>query len=678
MKSSARSSRCAAVGATALTTLAVAAHSETRNFVLPQHVASSASSTTIAHEVGAANLARNVDSTQAAPNATVAASLAGASIALALGSRRDSARRHKSSAVRTRVATLDQETAVASPKKAASAAGKSAIVVGGGVAGLATATELAQAGMSVTLYEKNDACGGRCQSLESSKVKGYRWDTGPSLLLLPQKYADAFSRMGTTMKEELNLKRVDPPYRVVFGDDTHIDVDYDPISMTEQMEKFEPGCTSNYYRFLSVARRMLDMGVEQFVDRQFETYPELVDPISLLPKMIENGWYSIPLFNMLFGMDDLMKSWFQDERLRSLFTFQTLYVGLTPYNAPGALCLLAATDLTDGVWYPEGGWRGITDSLVGLANKSGVNIVTNAGVDEVVVEGGRATGIKMADGETKSADVVVVNADLPTAYRTLLRNAPAPAAKDSGPSAEATSKDLQTREYSCGVIAFYWALDTTVPYLSHHSIFLGAGVSEKETAESWKPITSAAGIKDKPNFYVHCPKRTDPSAAPEGGESVMVLFPVANMQEMAKAGFARPAEKGKYYEEIKVAARKTILRRFEEVGCGKLEDHIVEEFVRDPEIVEELYGLEYGATFALSHGLLPWQGGLAMTRPPPRAEECDGLFFVGAGTRPGNGVPLVLMGAGLTSKLILDDMGVSPGTASSSTSAARAGFSVKN
>mmetsp|Transcript_117626 Transcript_117626/g.165389 ORF Transcript_117626/g.165389 Transcript_117626/m.165389 type:complete len:145 (-) Transcript_117626:39-473(-) len=135
----------------------------------------------------------------------------------------------------------------------------------------------------------------------------------------------------------------------------------------------------------------------------------------------------------------------------------------------------------------------------------------------------------------------------------------------------------------------------------------------------------------------------------------MILFPVANMQQMAAAGF-KPGAKGELYKDIAAKARETVLRRFKEAGCGDIEKHIVEETVRDPETIGELYNLEHGATFGLSHGLLPWQGGLAMTRPAPRAPEVDRLFFVGAGTRPGNGVPLVLMGAGLTSKLILEEL----------------------
>ncbi|CAK9070753.1 unnamed protein product [Durusdinium trenchii] len=527
--------------------------------------------------------------------------------------------------------------------------GRSALVVGGGVAGLATAAQLAKEGMEVTLFEKNSEVGGRCQSMQSTKVQGYRWDTGPSLLLLPQKYEDAFKRLGSDIKKELNLKRVDPPYRVTFGDETFVDVDYDPMKMTEQMEKFEPGCTSNYYRFLSVARRMLDMGLERFVDRQFESWPELVDPIGLLPEMILKGWFSIPLINMLFSIDDLLKAWFQDERLRALFSFQTLYVGLTPYNSPGALCLLAGTDLTDGVWYPMGGWKNVKESLAGLANKHGVKIQTDTPVDEVLVSEGRAVGLKLRDGRVENGDVVVVNADTPYAYQKLLEHTPSQA---EAPSVAETSEDLDGREYSCGVIAFFWAVDCKVDYLRHHTIFLGTPVEEKK---AWEPITEAAQMPERPNFYVHCPTRTDPSAAPEGCESIMVLFPVANMQQMAEAGFT-PGKKGELYRGLREQARKTVLKRFKEAGCGDLEKHIVEETVRDPELIGELYNLQHGATFGLSHGLLPWQGGLAMTRPPPRAAEVDGLYFVGAGTRPGNGVPLVLMGAGLTSQLILDDV----------------------
>jgi phytoene desaturase (3,4-didehydrolycopene-forming) len=503
---------------------------------------------------------------------------------------------------------------------------------------------LAKAGMKVQLLEKNPEVGGRCQSVDSQKVKGYRWDTGPSLLLLPQKYDDAFKRLGTDLKKELNLKKVEPAYRVVFGDETYIDVEYDVLKMTKQMEEFEPGCSSNYYNFLSVSRRMLDFGVERFVDRQFETWQDLVALPELLPKMLLRGWITIPLLNMLGPIDWLMQLFFKDERLRAIFTFQTLYVGLTPYSSPGALCLLAGTDLSDGVWYPEGGWRGVRDSLTRLADESGVQTQTNVEVDEVIVEGGKAVGVKMQNGEEKRADVVIVNQDLPLAYRTLLRNADASGAKGASDFAQ----DWNKKDYSCGIIAFYWALDREVPFLRQHSIYLGAPTN---TAKAWKPITSVSDICDKPNFYVHCPRQTDPTAAPAGGESMMVLFPIGNLQDMAKVGKKPTGTKGELYADLKAAAKEAILRRFEESGAGEIRQHIVEEFVRDPEDLLDLYGLEHGATFSLSHDLFQ----LAMTRPPPRSAEVDDLFFVGAGTRPGNGVPLVLMGAGILSEQILAD-----------------------
>ncbi|CAK9089787.1 zeta-carotene-forming phytoene desaturase (2-step phytoene desaturase) [Durusdinium trenchii] len=441
--------------------------------------------------------------------------------------------------------------------------------------------------------------------MQSTKVQGYRWDTGPSLLLLPQKYEDrrqpvaasggsvsenspfldAFKRLGSDIKKELNLKRVDPPYRVTFGDETFVDVDYDPMKMTEQMEKFEPGCTSNYYRFLSVARRMLDMGLERFVDRQFESWPELVDPIGTARRC----------------RDRQRDRKTRDERLRALFSFQTLYAARNT----------VAVAVAVGPWVdpssPGGsaGWKNVKESLAGLANKHGVKIQTDTPVDEVLVSEGRAVGLKLRDGRVENGDVVVVNADTPYAYQKLLEHTPSQA---EAPSVAETSEDLDGREYSCGVIAFFWAVDCKVDYLR---------------PSAWEPITEAAQMPERPNFYVHCPTRTDPSAAPEGCESIMVLFPVANMQQMAEAGFT-PGKKGELYRGLREQARKTVLKRFKEAGCGDLEKHIVEETVRDPELIGELYNLQHGATFGLSHGLLPWQGGLAMTRPPPRAAEVRG------------------------------------------------------
>lgn len=327
-----------------------------------------------------------------------------------------------------------------------------------------------------------------------------------------------------------------------------------------------------------------------------------------------------------------MGTYFKDSRLKSLFTFQDLYVGLSPFNAPGAFSLLAATEITDGVWYPIGGFQNIRDALYQVATKLGVNVKTGISVDRILVENDKVIGVRLPGGEVWEADIVVANPDLPYVYSDLLEGVEAIKEK---------SKKLATMDYSAGVIAFHWALDKKVEKLNHHNIFMS-----NEFEESWKRAIDPSSIIDKPNFYVHAPSRTDRSASPEGKDAITVLFPVANLGELG-------AEKVlSHYEKFVDSAREKVFHSFEDAGCGKLALHILSEEVCTPPEWKKLYNLKYGAAFGLSHNLTQ----LAYFRPNIADNKILGLYFVGASTRPGNGVPLVLMGAKTTAERIINDM----------------------
>eukprot|EP00873_Tetraselmis_striata_P035269 jgi/Tetstr1/455533/TSEL_042355.t1 len=319
---------------------------------------------------------------------------------------------------------------------------------------------------------------------------------------------------------------------------------------------------------------------------------------------------------------------FKDPRLQALFTFQDLYVGLSPYTAPGVFSLLAATELTDGVWYPQGGFGTVRDGLASAAQAKGVDIQLNTPVTRVVEEGGRVAGVETADGRFWPADVVVCNPDVAASYALL------DSARGRAEAARVTGL-----EYSAGVVAFNWVLRARCEGLRHHNIFLSG-----EYEGSWERATSGGDMAAKPNFYVHAPSRTDPTAAPAGKDSVMVLLPVANM-----------AERGgdKDYAELVASGREAVLRTLESHGIRGVREAIASETVIDPPEWQRRYGVTHGAAFGLSHGLSQ----LAVLRPPVRDAQVHGLYFAGASCRPGNGVPLVLIGSKLTADAVLRDAG---------------------
>eukprot|EP00854_Cymbomonas_tetramitiformis_P005552 gene5552-6735_t len=540
------------------------------------------------------------------------------------------------------------------------------------------AGRLARAGYDVQLLEKNSFVGGRAQSEFRDEAPGYRWDTGPSLLLFPDRYRDAFTALGAKMEDYIQIKRVEPAaYRAHYGDKTHFDLVYDIEKMRQQVEELEEGAGGKFIQWLGKARASLDLGVKAFIEKDSQSALDFVNLARVGPLAL-----AVNPLELLLSQFWQMSQYFKNEKLKALFSFQELYVGLTPYNAPGTcpaqppvpcpswlrgaplvLCvviegrllvestwvfsLLAATELTDGVWYPIGGFQKVRDAFLSLAESNGVNLRMNTSVAKILTEQGedgkKVTGVKLADGEELLADLVVANVDLPCVFDEML----------DGEEMEQEAARLDKMDYSCSVIAFNWAIDGEIPELLHHNVFLG-----NDFKASWNRATQPSDLDApfQPNFYTHNPTYTDPSAAPEGCNSVMVLLPIGNLQEQRDAAKKNKKEMPTR-EEMVNAGREAILRRFEEQGYGDIRSKIKHEFVYDPEEWRSMYNIKHGAVFGLSHGLLQ----LACFRPPtktdiplfPETPTVQGLHYVGASTRPGNGVPLVLMGVEVTYQNIM-------------------------
>lgn len=534
-------------------------------------------------------------------------------------------------------------------------------MVGGGAGGLATAGRLARAGLEVTLLEQNAEVGGRMASVV---VDGCRWDTGPSLLLFPDKYREAFQALGSTLEEHAEVRRVAPAaYRVFFEGQpaaSSLDLLNDPAQMAAQLEGVERGAGAAFLEFRGMARSMLELGVPNFIERDFLRASDAAALAAMIPAL-----KTVNPVDLLGAHDARLRRLFADPRLRAMFTFQDLYVGLSPATAPGVFSLLAGTELTDGVFYPIGGFGRVAAGLRAAAERCGARVRTGARVASIDTDagGGRVTGVTLAGGERLAADVVVCNRDLPAAY-TLLGAAPDEAPSSSGrnrdgnssggssssgsPSATPAAAYAQQRhdalgrlQYSAAVISYCWKVGRVLDRLSHHNIFLSA-----EWERSWFPrAATAEALLSHPNFYVACPARTDPSAAPLGCDSVMALLPVANLQE---AG-------GRWDEGLVAAGRQRVLRAFAAAGVGDdVESLIQHELVITPPEWEARYGLRHGAAFGLSHGLAQ----LSVFRPGTKEPRIQGLYFAGASTRPGNGVPLCLIGAGLTAARVLGDLGL--------------------
>jgi phytoene desaturase (3,4-didehydrolycopene-forming) len=429
-----------------------------------------------------------------------------------------------------------------------------------------------------------------------------------------------------------------------------------------QLEAIEPGAGGMFFDWLGRARSSLDLGVKAFIERDSTSALDFLNPGLVLPLALK-----VNALDLLLSQHRQMSGYFKSEKLRSLFSFQELYVGLSPYNAPGVFSLLAATELTDGVWYPKGGFGTVRDALQSIGQKLGVKLRTSTAVTQLItqedappasVDGDtaavpkrRVVGVRLDSGEVLPADVVVANPDLPWVFQHLL--------SESGPAYEAEAKRVDAMDYSASVIAYNFAMKKPLRKLLHHNVFLSS-----DYRGSWERPTCPQDLAAprQLNFYVHNPCVTDPSSAPEGSASVMVLLPVANLQEQQAAATAagRPMPD---VDAMIAAGRDAIFRRWiaDGVADADVATNVEHEFVITPQEWGTRYNITHGAVFGLAHGLTQ----LACFRPPtrtglpgwPETPSTQGLYFVGASTRPGNGVPLVMMGVKVVFENIMREAG---------------------
>ena len=489
-----------------------------------------------------------------------------------------------------------------------------ALVIGAGLGGIATAARLARAGFNVKVLEKNEAPGGRCSQLIRD---GHRFDIGPTLLLMPEIFAETYTALGERMEDHLELRRIDPTYQLRFEDGAQLALTSNLNTMQAQLEAIEPGSFGGLLRYLVEGQEAYHLCLQRFVGRNFY---HLLDYFSL---------QNLPL---LFKLKALVKHYdnighyFQDPHLKAAFTFQNMYLGLSPFDAPATYSLVQYTELADGVWFPVGGMYRVIESLVRLAEAQGVQFLYNTPVQRIVVDGNHATGVVLQDGSLLRADVIVANADLPYVYSHLLPN-------------RAEANHLEHLKYTCSAIMFYWGVDTVYPQLGTHNVFLAG-----DYRASFDRIFNDHLLPDEPSFYVHAPARTDPSAAPDGEDTLMVLVPAGHLD----------VDSSQDWGALQARARSAVMHRLAGAGIVDLEKHVKFEVSYTPCDWLSIYNLAKGAAFGLSHNFMQ----VGYLRPQNRDRRYGNLYFVGSSTHPGTGLPMVLLSARLTTERILKEVGV--------------------
>jgi phytoene desaturase len=508
-----------------------------------------------------------------------------------------------------------------------------AVVVGAGVGGLSAAIHLARRGVRVTVVEKNAGPGGR---LGHFTRDGHTFSTGPTLLIMPLLYRSEFAHMGVDMDAALEPRRVDPTYDVVFDDGERLAMTSDLTSMRTQLEAMEPGAFAGFLRYIEEGRRHYELGMPRLVDRDFRRLSDFATPayavLALRIKAL------LPHYRH-------MSRFFDSPRLRAAFTYQDVYMGLSPFSAPSTFSLTPFSELAHGVWYPKGGMFRIVEVLAALAEEAGVKFEYDAPVRRIEIEGGRASGVVLGSGRsgtadggtgvetTLPADVVVANADLPYVYRRLLPDA-------------AAARAMGRKTFSGSTISFYWGLDKVYPELRPHTLFLGDAYRG-----NFDRIERNLPLPDGPSVYVHAPTRLDPATAPAGKDTLMAVVPTGHMTYDGDDPDLMVREEAAWVAE-RERARAAVLARLAQVGLHGVADHITVEATATPPTWKAHHNLERGATHGLAHTLFQ----LAYLRPDNRHARYRNLYFAGASTRPGTGVPTALVSGRLAAERVADDL----------------------
>ncbi len=487
------------------------------------------------------------------------------------------------------------------------------LIVGAGIGGIATAARLAKKGFQVTVVEKCEKSGGRCGQMT---LEGHRFDTGSTLFMMPELYAETYIALGENMNEQLDLRRINPTYHLTFQDNSQLRLNSDLHEMMEQVESIEPGSFTRLLHYLAEGRSHYELSLPNVIDRDFRSLGEFINPRMIL------------IFFRLRAMTEHAKyasRFFKSPKLQMAFTFQDMYMGLSPYESPATYSFMQYTELSDGLFFPIGGMYRITESLTAIAEKLGARFLYNTPVEKILVDGDQATGIVLSEGQQLSADIVVANADLGYVYRELL--------PDDG-----ETKRIDKKEYGCSAVVFYWGLDKQYPQLGPHNLFFSG-----DYRKGFEDIFKGYRMPDEPNFYIHAPARMDPSAAPSGRDTLYAAIPVGHINER------NPQD----WTAIQALGRAFILNRLAQLGMTDLEAHIKVEASFGPQDWKQRYNLTRGSAHGLSHKLTQ----MAYFRPHNRHKRYHNLYFVGASTHPGTGVPTVLVSARLTAQRILIDLG---------------------
>ena len=476
------------------------------------------------------------------------------------------------------------------------------LIVGAGLAGLSAAMRLAGAGRKVTVVEREAIPGGRAGRISD---RGFEFDNGPTVLTMPDLIADAFDSVGEDMEDWIDLQPVAPLYRSFYPDGSRLDVHADVNQMAEEISRvISPDEAAGYLKYVDFVSKLYKYEMKDFIDRNIDSPFDLLTPN--LAKLVAIGGFR--------KLAPKVEQYLKDPRTQRVYSFQAMYAGLSPYDALAIYAVIAYMDSIAGVFFPKGGMHAVPTAMAAAAEKHGVTFRYNTTVTKIEHNGHRASAVITDTGERIPADVVMVNADLPVAHKDLLGHVP---------------WSVKRLKYSPSCYLMLVGSNAQYSQIAHHNIHFG---------HSWRGVFTELidqrRLMSDPSILVTNPTHGDPSLAPEGKHVYYVLFPTPNLDADID------------WKKIGPQYRDEVIRSLEARGYVGFGDAIEVEHITTPQDWADR-GMERGAPFASAHSFL-------QTGPfRPKNIWGDNVVFVGSGTQPGVGVPMVLVSGRIGAERVL-------------------------
>lgn len=494
-------------------------------------------------------------------------------------------------------------------------------VVGAGPGGLAAAMLLAKAGCRVRVFERHKTPGGRTSSLRQD---GYRFDLGPTFFLYPRILGEIFTECGYDLMREVPMKRLDPQYRLIFGEGPNqkpgqLDATPDVDRMEAEIARLSPDDKGGFARFLQENRVKLD-AFTPILESPFYKLTDLLRPSVLKSAHLVKPWRSL---------HSEVGRFFKDPRLQLAFTFQGKYLGMSPFQCPSLFSILAFLEYEHGVFHPMGGCGQVSQRMSEIVTELGGEVHLGEPIEKLDFEGRRVTGLTTSKGHY-DVDSLVINSDFAQTMTELVPNRLRRRWKD---------KTLAKKQYSCSTFMMYLGLEGDLPGMAHHSIYLAP-----EYEQNLADIEQGRPLAEDCSVYVQAATQTDPSLAPKGHSSLYVLVPTANLGVSA----------GKIdWDQETPRMRRIVFQQLERLGVRDAEARVRTERIVTPTDWHGEHHIYNGATFNLAHNL----GQMLYWRPHNRFEDLDGVYLVGGGTHPGSGLPTIYSSARIATDALLEDNG---------------------